>query len=649
MQLFAIVAFLAVALFGDVNMSFVKENNITIYKEYLSELNQSLPDYRLQKTLLNKIITLSTQKVEVLDKKDFSIKNDDDFVALFYKINILLAQSEIKKAQIENLQDQLKDIKSSSDTNNSLTTTLEYTYYYKQKLLNESFIKEVEKSYTKWLDKLLTILPHITFNTKNIDSTIKKALQSISYLQKRIKKLQIELERYTILELSSKVERIQKDIAYLQKKKERYVIRVVKAKLKLFFASLQKKDQKAFIIAKEIVAFLKKNSQNPYLAQSFERTTIYLLHKQIGSWQITLINFKNQLLAYLNNNTLLGIPLYKFAEALGIFLIFLLFRKIFALVILKSLHKIASFTKNSFDDKLLEILEGPLKFSFIIIGLYFATSIANIESAFFDKLIKTLIIFVIFWLLYNAVNILDETIYKFARKFGKELYREIGAFFIKTLKIFIFAIGLVSILQEWNINVSAFLASLGLGGLAFALAAKDTAANLFGGLSILADRALKIDDWIKVGDVEGTVEEIGLRTTKIRTFEKSLVTVPNQIIANNPIENFSRRGIRRIKMRIGLVYGTSKEQIDAIVSDIRNMLQSHPQIAKNATLLVNFDEFADSSLSIFVYCFTNTANWAKYLAIKEDVNKKIMDIVAKHGSDFAFPSQSIYVEKLPKQ
>ncbi len=649
MRFFAIFVLFCLALFGDVNMSFVKENNITIYKEYLSELNQSQPDYRLQKTLLSKIITLSAQKVEVLDKKDFSIKDDDDFVDLFYKINTLLAQSEAKKAQIEDLQDQLEDIKSSSDTNNSLTTTLEYTYYYKQKLLYETFIKEVEENYTKWLDKLLTIMPHITFDTKHIKRTIKKAIASINYLQKRIKKLQIELERYTILELSSKIERIQKDIAYLQNKKEQFVKKVTKAKLKQFFAALQKNDQKAFKIAKDIVAFLEKNSQDPNLAKAFELTTIYLLNKRIGNWQITLINLKNQVLTYLNNNTLIGIPLYKFAEAFGIFLLFLLFRKIFALVVLKSLHKIASITKSSIDDKILEILEGPLKFSFIILGLYFALKITNIESENLDKILKTLIIFVIFWLLYNAVNILDESIYKFARKFGKELYREIGAFFIKTLKIFIFAIGLVSILQEWNINVSAFLASLGLGGLAFALAAKDTAANLFGGLSILADRALKIDDWIKVGDVEGTVEDIGLRTTKIRTFEKSLVTVPNQIIANNPIENFSRRGIRRIKMRIGLVYGTSKEQIDAIVRDIRNMLQSHPQIAKNATLLVNFDEFADSSLSIFIYCFTNTANWEKYLEIREDVNKKIMDIVAKHGSDFAFPSQSIYVEKLPKQ
>ena len=649
MQLFAILAFVAVALFGDINMSFVKESNITIYKKYLSELNQSQPDYRLQKTLLNKIITLSTQKVEVLDKKDFSIKDDDDFVELFYKINTLLAQSEAKKAQIEDLQDQLEDIKSSLDTNNSLTTTLEYTYYYKQKLINETFIKEVESNYTKWLDKLLTVLPHITFDTKNIDSTIKKAIKSITYLQKKIRKLQIELERYTILEFTSKIVRVKKDIAYLQKRKERYIKTVVKAKLKLFFKALKQKDQKAFNIAKEIVTFLQKNSQDPNLAKAFNITTIYLLNRVIGSWKIKLINLKNQIVVYLNNNSIIGIPLYKFAEALAIFLTFLFFRKLFTLIILKSLHKLASLTKSSFDDKLLKIVEGPLKFSFIILGLYFAIDITEIESESLDKLLKTFIIFIIFWLLYNAVNILDESIYKFARKFGKELYREIGAFFIKTLKIFIFAIGLVSILQEWNINVSAFLASLGLGGLAFALAAKDTAANLFGGLSILADRALKIDDWIKVGDVEGTVEEIGLRTTKIRTFEKSLVTVPNQIIANNPIENFSRRGIRRIKMRIGLVYGTSKEQIDAIVRDIRNMLQSHPQIAKNATLLVNFDEFADSSLSIFIYCFTNTANWAKYLEIREDVNKKIMDIVAKHGSDFAFPSQSIYVEKLPKQ
>ncbi|NPA03251.1 MAG: mechanosensitive ion channel family protein [Epsilonproteobacteria bacterium] len=372
-----------------------------------------------------------------------------------------------------------------------------------------------------------------------------------------------------------------------------------------------------------------------------------MLQNRLGSWQAYLLTLKEQFLTYLNNNSIIGVPLYKFAQGLGVFLIFLLLRRLFTFIVLRSVRKFVSFTKTSLDDNLIQIFEGPLKFTFIIIGLYFALKIAGITNATSAKIMRSLIIFVVFWVIFNAVHVLDEVVYGFARKFGKELYREIGAFFIKTLKIFIFAVGLVSILQEWNINVSAFLASLGLGGLAFALAAKDTASNLFGGLSILADRALKIDDWIKVGDVEGTVEEIGLRTTKIRTFEKSLVTVPNQIIANNPIENFSRRSVRRIKMRIGLVYSTSREQMKAIVRDIRKMLQHHPNISKKATLLVNFDQFNDSDLSIFIYCFTNTANWAKYLSIREDINLKIMEIVERHGSDFAFPSESIYVEKFP--
>jgi MscS family membrane protein len=206
-------------------------------------------------------------------------------------------------------------------------------------------------------------------------------------------------------------------------------------------------------------------------------------------------------------------------------------------------------------------------------------------------------------------------------------------------------IALVIILQIWNIDVSAFIASLGLGGLAFALAAKDTAANLFGGLTLLADKSLKMKDWIKVEGVEGVVEEIGLRTTKIRTFEKSLITVPNQILANTPVENFSRRGIRRIKFRVGLTYDTSSEDIKKIVADINKMLKEHKDIAQDSSMHVRFDKFEDSSLSIFVYTFTSTANWARYLEIKEDVNIKVMKIVEDHKSSFAFPSQTLYIEK----
>jgi MscS family membrane protein len=201
----------------------------------------------------------------------------------------------------------------------------------------------------------------------------------------------------------------------------------------------------------------------------------------------------------------------------------------------------------------------------------------------------------------------------------------------------------VAFLQNLGINVSAFIASLGLGGLAFALAAKDTAANLFGGFAILTDNMFKIGDWIKVGSAEGIVEDIGMRTTKIRAFDKRLIVMPNATIANSAVDNFSRRDRRRIVMRIGLVYSTTPAIMNKILQEIREMLKNHPMIHDDP-LFVYFDEFDDSSLSLFFYLFTKTADWEKYLQIREDINLKIMDIVEKNGTDFAFPSQSIYFE-----
>lgn len=630
----------------DINASLEQQNNPKVFETLLKDLNQSSPDYKLQQTLIKKIIDTLQSKPTLVHEKDFSIKNDQQFIDTYQKINNLLAKAYEKKAAINHLKDQLEDIEENIQKDPAnITLKLEKIYYKKQLQANQIFIETVLKQYPKWLDRLLVKLKFIDFKLPETNK-VQKIEKRIIYIEKKISKLSIEKERWEILENSNKIAYLEKLISSQLKKKERIVHDWLKLKLEAFFYYLKKRSLKAINISQEIKDYIQKHSSNIYLPAALDTSMLYILNKQIGNWKIQFAQIKKEIQIFTTTNTFLGMPLYKFAEGFGIFLLFLLLRKIFTFFVLKIIHKIAKLTTSSFDDKLLEIIEGPLKFVFVILGFYFAFLVMDIENETFDKILKSLVIFEIFWIFYNMVHVLDETIYKFAKRFGRELYREIGAFFIKTLKIFILAIGLVSILQVWNINVSAFLASLGLGGLAFALAAKDTAANLFGGLSILADRALKIDDWIKVGDVEGTVEDIGLRTTKVRTFEKSLVTVPNQMIANNPIENFSRRNIRRIKMRIGLVYSTTHEQMNAILNDIRNMLQSHPGIAKNATLLVNFDEFEDSSLSIFIYCFTNTANWAKYLEIKEDVNLKIMEIVQQHGSDFAFPSESIYIEKV---
>ncbi len=638
-------------LAADLNLTLVNENNLSLFEVLKMRLDPKNPDYKLQTTLIDKIETILKSKPKLIDPKELNVTKSDKFIDTFVKINRLLAQAKEAMDEIEALDEQLSDLKEniSQETNEtkSLSLQLEYAYYAKLKAKKSQFAQTVLQNYSKWLDILLSRLEDIRFQEPS-SQKLDLALKNIAYFEKLIKKYSIEKERSKILQREDLYERLKKKIEILQKKKEQYVLKALKIKLVSFFQDLKRKNPDTVLESKAIVAFVRQHSATPHLDDALQLTLNYTINKVLGNFMAKLTTFKEQVLTFLQSNSFLGVPLYRLSEALGIFLLFLLFRKIFTLMILKSLQTFAKMSKNRLDDTILEIFGAPLSFAFIILGFYFALDITGISGATFQNILKSLVLFDIFWLLYNSIKVLDETIYNFAKKIGKELYREIGAFFIKLLKIFVFSIGFVSILQVWNIDVSAFLASLGLGGLAFALAAKDTAANLFGGLSILADRALKIDDWIKVGDVEGTVENIGLRTTKIRTFEKSLVTVPNQMIANNPIENFSRRNVRRIKANIGLIYGTTQEQIENIVQDIRNMLKSHPGIAKDQTLLVNFDRYEDSSLNIFIYCFTNTAEWAKYLDILEDINLKIKEIVAKNGSDFAFPSESIYIEKLPK-
>ena len=644
--------FLINILAADLNSTLLEDKNSTIiYKNLLKTIqNSSDPQSSLQKTLIVKILNIK-DKTNPIDIKSAKISNQDIFVENFFKIVKTYEKAKKEKEKLSVLEEQLNDIKEdilNADKNatNLLTLQLEYAYNYKKYKSIKKEIENIENSYEAWLQELSKYLEKIKFSTKNSKKSIDSYQKKIDSINKRLKKLYIEKERWRILEKKRYVENIEKEINRLKSLKDSYLQKIIKIYLKKFFEALNRRSENVFEIKKEILKVASNLSSSQYIKESLDKALNFFIKQKLGKTTTYLYQIKDNALYFLTQNSFLNVPLYKIAQGLGIFLFFLFLRKLFALVVLGVLKQIVKKTKSSFDDKVLDIVSGPLKFAFIIVGFYLAVNIMQIDTQMIDKIVRSMIIAAIFWLFFNIVTVLEKAIFNFAKKFGKELYREIGNFFIKSLKIFIFSVGLVAILQEWDINVSAFIASLGLGGLAFALAAKDTAANLFGGLTILADKSLKIDDWIKVDDVEGVVEDIGLRTIKVRTFEKSLVTVPNQIVANNPIENFSRRDIRRIKMRIGLTYSTTKEQMSAILKNIKDMLKSHPKIDQKATMLVNFDEFEDSSLSIFIYCFTNTAKWDEYLAIKEDVNLKIMEIVETAKAEFAFPSQSIYVEKI---
>jgi len=343
---------------------------------------------------------------------------------------------------------------------------------------------------------------------------------------------------------------------------------------------------------------------------------------------------------------ILDIPLAQWIAATLVFLLFLGFRKIFTSIIMGTLQKLSKLTNNYYDDRVISALKAPIRFTFVLVAIHLFFLIIFKETQTIKNILNTLIVYNIFWAILAITEALRGLAHQFAGRFSSDLSKEVGNFILTIFKILIVGVGLGAMLQVWGINVTALIASLGIGGLAFALAAKDAASNLFGSFSLLADKSIRIGEWIKVNGVEGTVEDIGMRTTKIRSFGKSLITVPNQIVANNPIENFSRRGVRRIKMRIGLTYSTSSEQMIKIVEEIKYMLHNHEHISQKETLLVNFESFGDSALNIFIYTFTSTANWEKYLNIREDIHLKIMHIVEENHSGFAFPSQSIYVEQI---
>lgn len=216
----------------------------------------------------------------------------------------------------------------------------------------------------------------------------------------------------------------------------------------------------------------------------------------------------------------------------------------------------------------------------------------------------------------------------------------------RVFKTAIFVIMVLLFGEHFGMSLSGLMAFGGIGGIAIGMAGKDILSNFFSGLMLYFDRPFNIGDWVSSPDrnIEGTVVEIGWRITKIITFDHRPLYIPNSVFSSISVENPGRMTNRRIKTEIGLRYEDS-DKIGAIVDDIRTMLQQDVNIDTSQTLLVYFDAFADSSLNIMVYCFTKTTVWAEWLAAQQAVYLKIIEIVKRHDADFAFPSQTLYVEK----
>ena len=340
--------------------------------------------------------------------------------------------------------------------------------------------------------------------------------------------------------------------------------------------------------------------------------------------------------------------------AAGIFLLFLLARKIFFHTAMKSVQRMARKTQTDLDDQILETLEKPLEFAFVVVGLYIAGQyviLSETLSVIFAQVVRSLIAFTLFWAIFRAIDPLSALFDRAIGLFGSaSMHETVKGFFVKVAKALIVCLGVAAIFQEWGFNVAAVLGSLGLVGMAVALGAQSFIGNMFAGLTIFLDRMFEKGNWIKTPDVEGTVEDIGFRATKVRRFDKALVTIPNSKLASEALINFSRMTQRRIYWSIGVEYRTTKEQLRDIIQDISDYLHSHPDFETDPTKTKTFvylDSFGASSIDLMLYCFTKTTEWGEWLAVKEQLAYKVKEIVEGHGTSFAFPSTSLYVETLP--
>jgi MscS family membrane protein len=339
----------------------------------------------------------------------------------------------------------------------------------------------------------------------------------------------------------------------------------------------------------------------------------------------------------------------KLGISIGIFLIVLLLRKAFTTYIFKFFLRIVKNRKIEVAANLMLAIEQPVRWLIVLLGIMLSMHYFPIDtpSAIIKlKIYRSFFVFLFFWTLFNITSILTILFPKLISKFGLEVDQIVMPFFTKIIKLIIMALGASIIAEEWGFNVNGFVAGLGLGGLAFALAAKDTVSNFFGGIVIVAEKPFTIGDWIKTPSVEGTIEDITFRSTKVRTFAQALVTVPNATLSNEPIINWSKMGKRQIAFHLDINFTTPKDKLENVINTLEKMLVDHPDIHPE-TILVKFDEFSHSGFNIYLYFFSNATDFGGYLSIKEDINFKIMEILEKEGVQIAIPSQAFILQKDP--
>ena len=342
---------------------------------------------------------------------------------------------------------------------------------------------------------------------------------------------------------------------------------------------------------------------------------------------------------------ILGVDIFQILIGLGIFLVFLLFRGLISKVIINRLKKIAKKTSNKLDDTFVQAMEGPARFFPIVIGFFIASYYLEFSpesQSFIDNVNKSLITILIFWLIHQFI----QPVTYLLGGLEKLLTRELIGWIVKAFKILIIILGAAAVLELWGIKIGPIIAGLGLFGVAVALGAQDLFKNLISGILVLVEKRFKVGDWIIVENIiEGIVERIGFRSTVVRKFDKSIAIIPNFQFAENAVVNISATTNWIISWVITLQYNTTVDQLKKIRDQIENYITTHEDYKTSLGNAVRVDKFSDSSIDMYIRCFTVTDDWDEWLKVKERLAIEIKQIVEKNNASFAFPSHSIYVEK----
>ena len=316
-------------------------------------------------------------------------------------------------------------------------------------------------------------------------------------------------------------------------------------------------------------------------------------------------------------------------------------------VVVGSLLKIAGKTDSVHDDAIVGALKKPLTLIPIGIALFAILQEINLDEtyqSYGELLIKSYFYLAVFWSLADAITPVRD----FVGEKYDFLTPTLRNWIFRTLKFIAYLVGVVSVLELWGVDAASIIAGLGLFSVALALGAQNFFKNLIGGLLIIGEKRFKQGDWINIeGVAEGEVEKIDFRSTLIRRFDKAPIFVPNSVLSDSEIINFSEMPFRRIRFNVGLIYQTTPETILNIRKDIEDYVAKNDDLvnADEATTTIRVAQFNDSSIDLLIYCFTKSTRWYDYTKAKEDLILEIIKIVKNNGSDFAYPTQTIHLEK----